>query len=230
VVKSAIQALGGDNFLKPKPYILTIKIEMTDPNDGAKTVNRVDTYKGGKQYSRGTVSMKRWGNRSIITETIDDYAKGETWQSEYSSPDKPGAWKKSKYSLSPEIPFINNPLALKDKIIFRSEVSNTTMLEGRECYLVDFRYTKPKSENLYEKWWVDASNFMIYQVEQQRIGTKAKSIWIYQNYVKYGNIFLPSVILNNWTDSKGRESRCETSFLAFAFKDDIPDSLFVPKR
>ena len=230
VVKSVIQALGGDNFFKPKPYILTRESESTDPWDGPKTVHSVDTYRDGKQYSRAIISMKRWVNRSVISETIDDYAKGESWESVYPSTGKPGAWKKTKDPSTPEIPFIKNPLALKDKIIFGSEVSNTTMLEGRECYLVDFRYTTPGYENTHVKWWVGASDFLIYKTESQTIGTKAKSTMICQNYVKYGNIFLPSKTLWNWTDKNGREFRSERSFLAFAFKDDIPDSLFVPKR
>jgi len=230
VIESAFQALGGDNFLKPKPYILTVELEMTDPNDGPKTVHRVDTYRDGKQHTLGTLSMKKLGNRSVIVETIDDYAKGEFWESMYSSPDKPGAWKKTKNPIPPEIPFIKNPFALKDKVIFGSDVSNITMLEGRECYLVDFRYTTLGYENTHVKWWVGASDFLIYKTESQTIGTKAKSTMICQNYVKYGNIFLPSKTLWNWTDSKGRESRSETSFLAFAFKDDIPDSLFVPSK
>jgi hypothetical protein len=230
VLELTFQALGGDSFLKPKPHILTVEFESTDPNDGAKTVHRVDTYKDGKQHIRATVSMKRWGNRSIISESIYDYAKGEFWESEYPSTGKPGGWKKAKDSIPPEIPFITNPLALKDKIIFKSEVSNAAMLDGRKCYLVEFRYTTPGYENLHDKWWVGASDFLTYKRESQRIGTKSKSTMICQNYVKYGNIFLPSKILWNSTDKKGREYRSEMSILAFAFKDDIPDSLFVPTK
>jgi len=235
VLELAVQAIGGDAYFKPKPYSFDYTFKSTNP-DPTRKYQRAANYtvnaKPGKLHAKGTMVLEDKRSKSLkLLDAVLIYTDKQ-WVS--ISEEKNGAFRESReeYEFPTRIPGFANPLRTTNAFIFDSNISAIALLDGKECYVVDAKYPPEINDDLHIRWWIDANDFLMYRTEIYGIKDPTKSVATYLNWVKIGDIAIPSKRLYSSTGyygyPKGYTADSEVTISYFAFRDDIPDSLFEP--
>jgi hypothetical protein len=137
----------------------------------------------------------------------------------------------------PDIPTISNSSNFFEALVFATETPSIVKHDGEECYKVEIKIKDTKLNYPIRIYLISKTNNLI--VERQLIQEKeyggvvaGTHLQKYKDYTKVGNIMVPQKILNYY-GNKGKMPTLyeEITIGDFAFKDDIPDSLFeVPKQ
>jgi hypothetical protein len=217
IIELTKKAVGGDAYFKIKPYCVsyTNMINADDPRE----VSSKGYYKDGKWCVENTI-FKIKNQLTFTSKTITDVA-GKTWESQ-STVDN-GKWKQLSVSIRRLFPFYN-PVQWE-----KSEFDITLIKEnGMEYFRL--HAVNPYSSDWTYTLFINTRDYLVYKWEEVNAKQSIVILNVFDNYKNFGGIMLP-LKMTSTQQTIVRRKRSETSetitILDFAFKNDIPDSLFV---
>lgn len=217
IIQSAKQALGGDDYFNPRPYIFSFSFSGYNHYE-SKTVNRTDTYKSRKYHLDARVSTKKGSSSSKY---IINLEKNEAWET-YSY--RNNIWHRTDEINRPQVPIINK--ANLDNLIFDSETISIIKKNGQSYYQLNARYANRNMASYRRTMHINTTDNLIYKIEVIDTNGKYKQITTYKDYRNYQGIMLPQYYKTETTNRDGKKSVFEYTINDFSFRDDIPDSLF----